>query len=787
MGFLDAKRKILEKEYSFLNNMQRNAVFSTDGALLILAGAGSGKTTVLVNKIEFAIKYGNAYFGTLKNDGASEMDTLLLEEYEKNPSPDMRDTITDLIKERPAYPSQILAFTFTNKAAGELKDRLSNRLGEAALDIWAGTFHSVCVRILRRDIEKMGYDSTFTIYDTDAQKKLVKEIIKELKLEEKMFPVASMIAAISSAKDKMISASEYGATCAYDYRSKCIAKIYELYEERLAKANALDFDDLILFTVRLLEDNSEVREYWQNKFKYVYVDEFQDTNLLQYRLVRLLSGGTGNLTVVGDDDQSIYRFRGATIENILNFEKDYPSAKVIRLEQNYRSTGVILDAANTLIANNRERKGKTLWTARAGGEKIIRCTTENEYEEARYVAEEIMNLCASGYKYSDFAVLYRNNSQSNALEEAVRKSGIPYKIVKGMKFYDRKEIQDAVAYLTIMVNPRDNQRLKRIINEPKRGIGDATLDVVWQLSQVNDESMYSIIKNADRYPQTERVSAKLLSFANMIEELKAQMSDMLPSRFVRTVLEKTGYKTYCEAQDAADNRDRAENLESFVAGIENYETEVDEPTLIGFLQEVSLVSELDTIEGDGEYVTMLTMHSAKGLEFPVVFVTGMEEGLFPSVRTIGEEGGLEEERRLAYVAITRAMGKLYLTNANSRRSYYGPDFHMPSRFLKELPEAEMEKIEKTRPSTVKSYYAGSVRPTVGHSFNSARASITQNTVPKNHSGEHFKLNDRVLHKVFGKGTVVSVRDMGGDALIEILFDSGEKKKLMQNYAKLERI
>ncbi len=787
MSFSDSKKRILEKEYSFLNEMQRRAVFSTDGALLILAGAGSGKTTVLVNKIEFAIKYGNAYFGDIKNSTASDIDALLLDAYAANPTPEMRDTVTDIIRENSVYPSSVLAFTFTNKAAGELKDRLASRLGEAALDIWAGTFHSICVRILRRDIEKLGYDSTFTIYDTDAQKKLVKEIIKELKLEEKMFPVASMLSAISGAKDKMISADEYAKSCAYDYRGKRISEIYSMYEERLTKANALDFDDLILFVVRLLEENEECRQYWQNKFKYVYVDEFQDTNPLQYRLVRLLSGGTNNLTVVGDDDQSIYRFRGATIENILNFEGDYPSAKIVRLEQNYRSTGVILDAANVLIAHNSERKGKTLWTAKRGGEKITWCTTENEYDEARFVSEEIMCLCTQGHKYSDFAVLYRNNSQSNALEEAVRKSGIPYKIVKGMKFYDRKEIQDAVAYLTIMVNPRDNQRLKRIINEPKRGIGDATLDIVWQIAQVNDIPMYSVIQNADKYPQTERVASKLQAFSSLMDELKAQMDTMLPSKFVRLVLEKTGYKAYCEQQDNADHRDRAENLESFVAGIENYETEVDEPTMLGFLQEVSLVSELDSIDSDGEYVTLLTMHSAKGLEFPVVFVTGMEEGLFPSVRTIEEVGGLEEERRLAYVAITRAKKKLYLTNATSRRSYYGPDYHMASRFLKELPSNEILRVEKIRPTAVRGYYAGNVRPQYKPGGFTPKPSIVQNAAPKQTTNAMFAPGDKVVHKVFGEGTIISSREMAGDAMLEIIFNSGEKKKLMQNYAKLKKL
>ncbi len=789
MTFSEVKRKILINEYKHLNPQQREAVFTVDGPLLILAGAGSGKTTVLVNKIEFAIRYGNAFFDNDKD--ISPADMLLLEAYAQQPDEAFSQRVRDIISSSPADPSGVMAITFTNKAANELKERLIARLGDSAQDIWAGTFHSVCVRLLRRFIERLGYASDFTIYDGDDQKKVVKDIMKELNIDDKEFPVGSVINIISNAKDNMTFADEFASSVKNDYRLNTIAKIYLAYEENLRKSNALDFDDLILLTVKLLETDDDVLCYCADKFRYVYVDEYQDTNKAQYRLVSLIASGYKNLTVVGDDDQSIYKFRGATIENILSFEKCFKNTKVIKLEQNYRSTSHILDAANAVIKNNSERKGKNLWTEHGVGEKIKLYVADNEYAEGRYIASEILRLIAEKDKhYGDFAVLYRTNSQSAALEEAMLKSAIPYRVFAGMKFYERKEVKDIIAYLWLIANKDDSLRLKRIINEPKRAIGNATIETAEEIARVENRSLYDVISHAQDYPQLSRTAGNLLSFTAMIDGLRKKSQTMSLGTFVRTLLAETGYLNYSKELDEKDGRDRTENIETLVSNIENYEEQNEGATVISFLQEVSLASELDELSENGQYVTLMTVHSAKGLEFPIVFCSGMEDGVFPSQRSFDEPGGTEEERRLAYVAITRAKELLYLTRATQRRSYYGPGYHVESRFLTEIPkeltESVNRKTEETTANRARSFNS------FGGEFKRSQNTATKSTVIRQTTPSATKTvdvteGDRVSHTAFGEGVVKSVRPMAADALIEVEFDRVGTKKLMFNYANLKKL
>ena len=789
MTFSEAKRKILINEYKHLNPQQREAVFTVDGPLLILAGAGSGKTTVLVNKIEFAIKYGNAFFDNDKD--ISDADMLLLEAYVEQPDEAFEQRVREIISSSPAAPSSVMAITFTNKAANELKERLVARLGDCAQDIWAGTFHSVCVRLLRRFIDKLGYANDFTIYDADDQKKVVKDIMKELHIDDKEFPVSSVINIISNAKDNMTFADEFASSVKNDYRLNTIAKIYLAYEENLRKSNALDFDDLILLTVKLLETDDDVLCYCADKFRYVYVDEYQDTNKAQYRLVSLIASGYKNLTVVGDDDQSIYKFRGATIENILSFEKCFKNTKVIKLEQNYRSTSHILDAANAVIKNNSERKGKNLWTERGEGEKIKIYVAENEYSEGRYIASEILRLIAEkDRQYGDFAVLYRTNSQSAAIEEAMLKSAIPYRVFAGMKFYERKEVKDIIAYLWLIANKDDSLRLKRIINEPKRAIGTATIETAEEIARVENKSLYEVISHAQDYPQLSRTAGNLLLFTAMMDGLRKKSQTISLGTFVRTLLAETGYLNYSKELDEKDGRDRADNIETLVSNIENYEEQNEGATVISFLQEVSLASELDELSENGQYVTLMTVHSAKGLEFPIVFCGGMEDGVFPSQRSFDEPGGTEEERRLAYVAITRAKEQLYLTRATVRRSYYGPGYHIESRFLAEIPkeltESVNRKTESTTVNRVRSFKS------FGGDFKKKQSTATKATVIPEKTSAATKTvdvaeGDRVSHTAFGEGVVKSVRPMAADALIEVEFDKVGTKKLMFNYANLKKI
>lgn len=794
--YLKAKRTLFEKAYSELNAEQRKAVFSVDGPLLILAGAGSGKTTVLVKRIAFIIKYGNAYESDYVPFDISEREVadleraaaLLLTKEEILP-------LLDRFTSNPCAPWRMLAITFTNKAAGEIKSRINTQLGDANIagEIWSGTFHSICLRILRVHGEKIGYGTGFSIYDQDDSKKAIATCMKDLDIDAKMLPVKTVQYMISRAKDRMITPDAFLLEAGNDYRLRQIAKIYNAYQNKLRTSNALDFDDIIMQTVILLRNFADVREYYQNRFRYVCVDEYQDTNEAQFALTALLSGGYGNIMVVGDDDQSIYKFRGATIENILNFDKTFPSAKVIRLEQNYRSTQNILDAANAVIKHNTGRKGKTLWTDAGEGEKIHLKKVFDHNEEARYIADKIQKMVSEGKEYRDFALLYRNNAQSSTIERTFAKSGIPYRIIGGVRFADRKEIKDMVAYLQLIQNHNDDERLVRIINEPKRKIGDKTIDGVRAIAYEQGCSMFKVIENADKYTALGKSAEKLLEFANLINYLTSLVKEVSLETLINQVMDKSGYRQMLINAGEVE-RDRLENLEEFLTGAIEYENKyVDDGSyqsvLEGFMEETSLVADVDRYDESADAVVLMTAHSAKGLEFPYVFLPGMEEGLFPSVQAItATSAEVEEERRLCYVAITRAKRELFIVHTNQRMLYGRTQFNPESRFLKEIPENLIAKE--------KSPYDNSKRPISSYndtSFN-ARPSydtLTINAAPKKPTPtgakEVLSAGDRVFHATFGEGDVISVKRMGADWLYEVVFDKVGTKKLMATYAKLKKI
>lgn len=784
MDFLKLRREIIKKYFGTMNDRQFEAVTTVDGPLLILAGAGSGKTTVLVNRIANLVKFGNGYNSTYI-PAISEEDIKAGEDYLAGTGDFLPAGAYSVSS---VNPWQILAITFTNKAAGELKERISAKLGEAADDIWAGTFHSVCGKILRRYAELIGYSSHFTVYDTDDQRRLMKEIMKQNNIDDKLFPHRSVLSAISSAKDQLITPAEYKQSAGSDYRRQTIAELYRIYQKRLFEADAMDFDDMIVNTVRLLENNADVLEYYTNKFRYVMVDEYQDTNHAQYVLVSLLASGKNNICVVGDDDQSIYRFRGATIENILNFEEEYRNAKVIRLEQNYRSTSNILNAANAVIKNNRGRKGKTLWTDNGDGGKICIYTADDERGEARFVADSILENVRNGAKFSDHAILYRMNAQSNSLENVFARSGIAYKVVGGLRFFDRKEIKDVIAYLQLINNNNDDLRLRRIINEPKRSIGDTTVNNAAQIALELGVPIFSVIKSADEYAALSRASAKLRQFCEIIEELTALADELSISELYEELLVKTGYRDALIAE-GEEAQDRLDNVNEFASTIAQYELENDEPSLSDFLEQIALVSDIDMMDTSDDRVVLMTIHSAKGLEFGNVFLIGMEEGIFPGNQSIyGGPEEIEEERRLAYVAITRAKQKLTITNAYTRLIFGSTNRNMPSRFLKEIPDelceySGMQKLSRSASATssggftssylaVKRPSAVSAAPRRTSSFSSPTAAAV------------YSAGQRVAHKTFGEGMIISVTPMGGDTMLEIAFDSCGTKKLMSNYAKL---
>ncbi len=767
--FAAARRTYIAQQFSNMNPRQLEAVLTTEGPLLLLAGAGSGKTTVLIHRIANLIRFGSGADSDEVPDEVTEEDVIFLEDEAANPTEEGRERAERLSALRPALPWSIIAITFTNKAANELKERLSAMLGPEANDIWAMTFHSACCRILRREIERIGYERSFTIYDTADSERVLKEILRDRNLDEKVFPPKSVLGMISKAKDKQQSPADFAKDVGDDFRLKRIAELYADYQQRLKASNALDFDDIILLTVHILQQFEDVREYYQKKFRYVLIDEYQDTNNLQYLLASLLAGRYENICVVGDDDQSIYRFRGATIQNILDFEKQYQGAKVIRLEQNYRSTQSILDAANAVIANNRGRKGKRLWTNNGVGDKILHYEAMNESDEASFVANQILSE-SHGHGFQNFAVLYRTNAQSNALEYAFRRSGVRYRIIGGTRFFDRAEVKDMLAYLWVINNRSDDLRLTRILNQPPRGIGAKTVETIERLCRAQNQPLYQVICDPYTYPALERSAQKLMNFSVLIEECAALLSTMSLADFYEELLIRTGYIAMLEQKDDLESRTRLENVRELKSSIVTYMESHDEPTLSGFLEEIALYTDLEQYDKDNDAVVMMTMHSAKGLEFPNVFIVGAEEGLFPGMRCIGDEQEMEEERRLCYVAITRAKQTLTITNARQRMLYGHTTVNRPSRFLSEIPPELLieQRAEQPRACSV----AMSPRPTA------PRRTIDSFATKPKAVLLDFNKGDMVRHDAFGNGMILSVLKMGNDAMLEIAFDQVGTKRLM---------
>ena len=760
-----------------LNDKQYEAVTNTEGPCLVIAGAGSGKTKVLTHKIAY------------------------------------------LIGEQGAKPWDILAITFTNKAANEMKERIANLIGDQAKDIWMGTFHSICVRILRRFIDRIGFDTSFIIFDTSDQRTLVKSCMKDLSIDEKLFSDRSILSEISNAKNEMLEPAQYVARANGDFRKEKIATVYELYQKRLKENNAIDFDDIINYTIRILMENEDILEYYSNKFKYVLVDEYQDTNKAQFTLITLLASKHGNITVVGDNDQGIYSFRGADISNILNFEKDFPGTRIIKLEQNYRCTGNILKAANSVIKNNEVKYKKELWTQNEEGNLPKVYQADNEYDEGTYIVTQIEHLKREEYyKNSDFAILYRMNTQSRAIEDILRRENIPYKIIGGLKFYERKEIKDIIAYLRLIQNSADNLSLKRIINEPKRGIGKTSLEKIEELAIQNEISMYEVIKNADNYGLN-RVYLNSREFINVIEELKNKKEQLVISELIKMTLKKTGYTKALENENTIEAENRIENLEELLTVAIEFEKENAENSLSSFLEGITLSSDLDDVEDSEDSVTLMTLHSAKGLEFPVVFLVGMEEGIFPGYKSISEPKELEEERRLCYVGITRAKEFLYLTCSKQRTIFGSTSYNPVSRFLKEIPENLLEGFEETfgeadnnkkqmfkdseyswtygsrNNGNVKTYKITEKEPIMAAQSNNFVFRTAENflsNLNKKSNNDNvdlskYEVGTRVYHKKFGEGTINIVEPEGEDLKVDISFDKVGHKRLMAKYANLEII
>ena len=868
-AFCRARRAAIALNYRNLNAEQQKAVLCTEGPLLLLAGAGSGKTTVLIHRVANLMRYGRGSDSPEVPGFVTPDDLAFLEDYAARPTPEGRLRADRLCALEPAAPWSIIAITFTNKAAGELKERLERMLGAAARDVWASTFHSACVRILRRDIEKLGFPSSFTIYDTDDSIRVMKDCLKAEGIDDKQFPPRSVLGIISQAKDKLQLAADFQRESGKsgDFRMQKIARLYTAYEKRLWEAGALDFDDIILHTVRLLQQDEEVRTYYQKKFRYVLIDEYQDTNHLQYLLSSLLAGGRENICVVGDDDQSIYRFRGATIENILSFEQQYKGCRTIRLEQNYRSTKSILAAANAVIRHNEGRKGKELWTAGAQGEKVSLYTAMNENDEAQFVANTILSDFRAGQRWNAHAILYRMNAQSNQLEVAFKRNGIPYRVIGGTRFFDRAEVKDMLAYLCVISNHQDDLRLSRIINNPPRGIGSTTVERARAIAAEEGLSLWEVIADPAPYPELQKAAAKLGQFTAMLEALTALSRTMDLPAFYDEVVARSGYEAMLTAKNDVENRTRLENVRELSTSIQGYiENAEGQPTLAGFLDEIALYTDLDNHDPNEDAVVMMTMHAAKGLEFPVVFVVGMEEGIFPGVRSIGDPEEMEEERRLCYVAMTRAKERLYLTCAGQRMLFGRTSSNRPSRFAGEIPPELLEQSGRSYLSRDTSYgarewswdedrdtqaprsargqvstyrdpysrggsapasggYGGGrstgggypgraggtdsmggstgrgtgglggstgrgsgsgARPGSAGGFRRASAPISQRpasgyTPPSTGSAAalpQFQKGDTLEHKAFGRGMVLSVQKMGGDALIEIAFDNVGTKRLM---------
>lgn len=763
-----------------LNDKQKEAVLATDGPCLVIAGAGSGKTKVLTHKIAYDIESG--------------------------------------IK-----PWNILAITFTNKAANEMKERIEKLIGDAAKDLWMGTFHSICVRILRRYIDRIGYKTDFVIFDTSDQKTLIKECLKTLKVDDKIFTDRGVLSEISNGKNEMLEPKAYSVKYAGDFRKKTIAEIYELYQRRLRENNAIDFDDIINFTIKILSENPDVLDYYTEKFKYILVDEYQDTNKAQFTLVSLLASKYGNVTAVGDNDQGIYSFRGADISNILNFERDFPGTRIIKLEQNYRCTGNILKAANAVIKHNENKYDKKLWTENEEGHLPCIYCGEDEYYEGRYIVEQINHLKTEEYyKNSDFTILYRMNAQSRAIEDILMREGIPYKVIGGLKFYERKEIKDIIAYLRLIHNSADNLSLKRIINEPKRGIGKTSIDQIQEISDKTGNSMYEIIRNAQEYGLT-RVFSNSRDFIEQIEYLKSKKDELKISDLIKETLNKTGYTKALENENSVEAETRIENLEEFLTVAIEFEEESADNTLAEFLENITLSSDIDGMEDKDDSVTLMTLHSAKGLEFPVVFLVGMEEGIFPGYKSIGEPQALEEERRLFYVGITRAKQYLYLMCAKHRTIFGSTSYNQVSRFVKEIPEellegyaevVERKSVDKEefkdygyrwsygKGQTVKTFKMSeedksAVAKTIGeqgakseYQYRTAESflnSIKQNNQTNYVDLSKYQVGQRVYHKKFGEGTITKLEQEGNDVKVDLEFDKAGHKRLMAKFAGLEII
>ena len=788
--FVAARRRYIESQFSHLNPMQRQAVLSTDGPLLLLAGAGSGKTTVLINRIANLIRFGCGSDSDLVPDTVTEEDVLFLEGLHSPLSDGDANRAEYLCGVEPVAPWNILAVTFTNKAANELKERLVRLLSPEASQVWAMTFHSACCRILRRHAELLGYTGSFTIYDTADSERVMKDIIKDMGLDDKTFPAKYVLNIISKEKDAMTTPQEMleRAEASGQYQSVHIARAYRKYQRQLKENNAVDFDDIILLTVKLLQEHEDVRRYYQRKFRYVLVDEYQDTNHLQYLLTGLLAGGYENICVVGDDDQSIYRFRGATIANILDFEKEYPAARVIRLEQNYRSTQSILNAANAVIANNVGRKGKRLWTSNPQGDPVVVYEAADERAEASFVVSQILAGRQRGRVMKDHAILYRTNAQSNALEYDLKRNAIPYRIIGGTRFFDRAEVKDMLAYLCVINNRSDDLRLKRIINVPARGLGPKALDTVQRLAEAEGVSLYSVVSAPDQFASLEKAAGKLQAFSDLIEGLAQLLVAGMPlPEFYEELMHRTGYVRMLEEKPTEENKTRLENVKELKSSIVSYAENDPDPTLAGFLEEIALYTDLEEYNADDDAVVLMTMHAAKGLEFPHVFLVGFEDGLFPGMRAIGDREEMEEERRLCYVAITRAKQQLTISHARSRMLYGRTASAMASRFLREIPvdltvkkggfnRAYSEAAGGTERGASASYGQPRVAPKPGYLAGTAPAAAPSKGMLELNRG------DMVEHAAFGSGLVLSVMKMGGDALVEIAFDKFGTKKLMAKAA-----
>lgn len=778
-SFISAKQAALKHYFSRMNDMQQKAVFTVNGPVLVLAGAGSGKTTVIVNRIANLINFGNAY----NDDTAvySDDEMQFLNDYAQGKTDDF-DTLRDIVAVNPVKPWNILAITFTNKAAGELKERLSSMLGDEGGSVNASTFHSACMRILRSEIENLGFGSDFTIYDSSDSQRLIKNVMAELDVSEKQFVPRTVLSEISFAKDKMITPEQMLEDAGIDYRKKVVARIYKLYMERLRTANALDFDDILCKTVELFDKFPEVLEKYRSRYKYIMVDEYQDTNHVQFRLVSQLSAGHKNLCVVGDDDQSIYRFRGANIENILGFEEQFEGAAVIRLEQNYRSTKTVLDAANSIISNNMGRKEKSLWTNGEQGEKIIWYKAADENDEANFIVKTVKADYEKHGSYSRNAILYRMNAQSNIVERALVKADIPYRVYGGMRFYDRKEIKDITSYLAFINNPNDMLRFRRIISEPKRGIGDSTVALIDDISRDLKISPYEVMRDCDQFaPLSKKVTA-LKAAAEMFGELIDMVETSPLDEIFDAVLTKTGYLTYLKNQENGDNK--VENVEELRTSILRYMEESAEPTLGGFLEETALFTDADEDDGGRDKVMLMTIHSAKGLEFDNVFLIGMEDGIFPGSRSLDNEDDMEEERRLAYVAVTRAKKQLYVTSAGRRMIFGQTQHNVTSRFIREIGKEHY--IKQDNYTKNKDMHDNSVTEVQSLSLQQQIAMAKRQTAVKA-TNTTYEAGERVSHKIFGEGTVISATPASNDYMLEIAFDKVGTKKIMANFAKLTKL